>query len=88
VRVRFSDDLLELEVEDRGLGMPALTETRSRGMGLVAMRERAQLLNGKIEFLRPAEGGTLVRLLVPLDGAIPARIGETVTGTPVVTTGI
>jgi nitrate/nitrite-specific signal transduction histidine kinase len=33
---------------------------------MIAMRERAQLLSGKIEFLRPETGGTLVRLHVPL----------------------
>jgi signal transduction histidine kinase len=37
----------------------------------VAMRERAELLRGKIEFLRPSDGGTLVRLDVPLTGAGP-----------------
>jgi signal transduction histidine kinase len=42
-----------------------------RGIGMVAMRERAELLRGKIEFLRPSEGGTLVRLEVPLTAAGP-----------------
>jgi two-component system sensor histidine kinase DegS len=63
VRIRFLADTLEVEVEDHGTG---LTTTNGRqGIGLVAMRERAELLNGIIEFLRPAEGGTLVRLRVP-----------------------
>ncbi len=31
------------------------------------MRERADLLGGTIAFLRPEEGGTLVRLSVPLE---------------------
>ena len=35
------------------------------GMGLVAMRERAELLGGTIEFMKPSQGGTLVRLKVP-----------------------
>jgi hypothetical protein len=30
------------------------------------MRERAEMLGGTIEFLRPPEGGTLVRLKVPI----------------------
>jgi signal transduction histidine kinase len=30
------------------------------------MRERAEMLGGTIEFLNPAEGGTLVRLTVPM----------------------
>ncbi len=66
VRVRFSTELLELEVEDRGIGLSPESDAASRGMGMVAMRERAQLLSGKIEFLRPENGGTLVRLHVPL----------------------
>jgi signal transduction histidine kinase len=66
VRIRFSKELLELEVEDRGIGLAPESQTKSRGMGLIAMRERAELLSGKIEFLRPESGGTLVRLRVPL----------------------
>lgn len=65
VRVRFSDESLELEVEDRGVGLPPESQTKSRGMGMIGMRERAQLLGGKIEFLRPENGGTLVRLHIP-----------------------
>lgn len=63
VRLRFQPDLLELEVEDHGKGFP-VPQTK-QGIGLVAMRERAELLGGKIEFLTPTSGGTLVRLKVP-----------------------
>jgi signal transduction histidine kinase len=55
--------LLEIEIEDRGTGFA--TVNVRQGIGLVAMRERAQLANGSIEFLQPASGGTLVRLRVP-----------------------
>jgi signal transduction histidine kinase len=55
--------LLEIEIEDRGTGFAAVNARP--GIGLVAMRERAQLVNGSIEFLHPADGGTLVRLRVP-----------------------
>ena len=67
VRVDFATDRLRLEVEDRGIGLP-LEKAGGvrRGLGMVAMRERAELLRGKIEFSRPAEGGTLIRLDVPL----------------------
>jgi signal transduction histidine kinase len=54
---------LEIEIEDRGAGFAAANVRQ--GIGLVAMRERAQLVNGTIEFLHPADGGTLVRLRVP-----------------------
>jgi signal transduction histidine kinase len=64
VRLRAAGGVLELEVEDHGRGLDA--EGRRRGLGLVAMRERAELLGGTLEFTRPAEGGTLVRLRVPV----------------------
>ncbi len=63
VRLRFLPDNLEIEVEDHGIGFP--TTNGRQGIGLVAMRERAELLNGTIQFVRPTEGGTLLRLRVP-----------------------
>lgn len=65
VRLRVEGGWLELEVEDRGKGLGA--EPSRRGLGIVAMRERAELVGGTIEFLRPDEGGTLVRLRVPME---------------------
>ncbi len=64
VRLRHSDGTLELEVEDRGRGVD--DETSRRGLGLVAMRERAALLGGVLSFHSPPGGGTLVRLRVPM----------------------
>jgi signal transduction histidine kinase len=69
VRLRFLAQALELEVEDHGAGF--VEPSASSGIGLVAMRERAELLSGSIEFLQPAEGGTLVRLRVPIDKTEP-----------------
>ena len=66
VRLRFLDHALELDVEDHGSGFQS---NGRRGIGLVAMRERAELLNGKLEFLDPPGGGTLVRLSVPKEVA-------------------
>lgn len=65
VRLRYDADVLELEVEDHGVGIvPSATR---RGLGLVAMRERAELVGGTLEVTRPDAGGTLVRLRVPLE---------------------
>jgi signal transduction histidine kinase len=67
VRVRYAPDRLELEIEDHGAGIPERNgAARGQGTGLVAMRERAELLHGRIEFLRPGDKGTLVRLKIPL----------------------
>lgn len=64
VRLKFLDDSLELEVEDHGKGFD-LDRTERAGIGLVAMRERAELLGGSLRFLQPGKGGTLVQLRVP-----------------------
>jgi two-component system sensor histidine kinase DegS len=69
VRLRFLAHALELEVEDHGVGF--VERSARSGIGLVAMRERAELLSGRIEFLKPPEGGTLVRLRVPIEKAEP-----------------
>src|SRR5271156_6900685 len=66
VRLIFSPEALELEIEDHGKGGVAVA-ARS-GIGLVAMRERAELLRGTIEFTQPPQGGTLVRMRVPREG--------------------
>jgi len=65
VRLEVTPAALQLEVEDHGAGMPAVAH--GRGLGLVTMRERAALIGGTVEHLRPHQGGTLVRLRVPLD---------------------
>jgi signal transduction histidine kinase len=63
VRLRFLATTLELEVEDHGAGFPEPPATR--GIGLVAMRERAELMGGRIVFSTPAAGGTVLHLTVP-----------------------
>jgi signal transduction histidine kinase len=79
VRLEFPAGRLHLEVQDRGAGMP---ESRNggtrRGIGMTAMRERAELLEGTFEVLRPGEGGTLVRLEVPLTDSYERQDSGTV----------
>jgi signal transduction histidine kinase len=67
VRLGASGGMLQLDVEDHGKGISQ--SPGRRGLGIVGMRERAALVGGTIEFLRPAEGGTQVRLCVPMVGA-------------------
>ena len=68
VRLRFLAEALEVEVEDHGAGFKAQKATQ--GIGLVAMRERAELLASRIEFTSPSQGGVLVRLRVPREELI------------------
>ena len=68
ITLRFQPGALELDVADDGRGM--VQEGRP-GLGLVAMRERADLLGGSIRFVEPDTGGTLVQLRVPLPAVEP-----------------
>ena len=64
VRLHGGNGVLRLEVEDHGKGLAPVMARR--GLGLVAMRERAELVGGSLDIVTPAQGGTLVRLTVPL----------------------
>jgi two-component system sensor histidine kinase UhpB len=63
VRLRFSPDTVALEIEDEGTGFG---NSGKQGLGLVSMRERAELMNGDIKYLQGPAGGALVRVTVPL----------------------
>jgi nitrate/nitrite-specific signal transduction histidine kinase len=67
-----TSDRLRLEVEDHGVGM---SDAGSGGLGLIAMRERADILQGSLEIHRPPDGGALVVLDIPQCGTgIPACV--------------
>lgn len=68
LRVRYSDDAVELEVADTGLGerrtpVPAGTPG---GLGQLGMRERVAAVGGTLEAGARSRGGYLVRVRVPL----------------------
>jgi signal transduction histidine kinase len=63
IGLRFSAEALELEVEDHGKGFAV--QKMPRGIGLVAMRERAELIGGTLAISPGAQGGTRVRLQIP-----------------------
>ena len=62
VRLSATAAGLSLEVEDRGRGLSAGGGT---SMGLTGMRERAALIDGKIEIEPGPHGGTVVKLQSP-----------------------
>jgi signal transduction histidine kinase len=67
VRLTCVGDGLELDVEDHGKGASIDDAQRgaNRGLGLVSMRERAELMGGALRLGRPAQGGLTVHLSVP-----------------------
>ncbi len=73
VRLRFLPAMLELEVEDHGVGFNP--RPAKHGIGLVAMRERSELMDGRLIFATPAAGGTLLHLTVPRE-RVESRDGD------------
>lgn len=65
VTLHFKPHQLEMSIRDFGIGAGEEKKNRKRGLGLVAMQERAELMRGHIE-LKSAERGTLVTLRIPL----------------------
>jgi len=72
VRLNFSADALELQVEDHGKGF--VKDGGQRGIGLVGMRERAELVGGELQVVQREDGGTMVRLRVPRE-RVEAQVG-------------
>jgi signal transduction histidine kinase len=66
VRLRWGGDGTELTVDDEGVAMAPVGE----GYGLTGMRERAELLGGRLE-AGPVPGGFRVRLWIPASAGEP-----------------
>ncbi len=86
VRLKVQGDHLRLEVEDDGVGFDVdrvLSSYEERNsLGLLNMREQAELLDGRLLFLSPSprlQRGTLVRVDFPLD-RVAKRSPEAATG--------
>jgi signal transduction histidine kinase len=63
IRLRFTRNALEMEVEDHGKGFAPVAG--QPGIGLVAMRERAEILDGSLNVAPVESGGTRVHLHIP-----------------------
>jgi signal transduction histidine kinase len=70
VRARVNGAMLELDVQDNGVGLSAARLTDfNRGVGLSNTRSRLDHLYGSLhrfEFRQPAEGGLLVCIAIPM----------------------
>ena len=65
VRLHLNNDSFILEVEDNGRGIAKADEQKGRN-GLRNMRKRLEDVGGRFETGPGAEGGTRVRLIVPV----------------------
>jgi signal transduction histidine kinase len=64
VRLSFQPERFRLEVQDNGVGNGTAA---GKGLGMIAMQERAEILRGSLAVV-PSANGTLVSLEVPLGG--------------------
>ncbi len=62
VRLRFTTASVILEIQDGGVG---IRNNHEHGLGLVSMRERVEMMKGRLEITAGETGGTLVRVTVP-----------------------
>jgi signal transduction histidine kinase len=62
------DGFLIAQVSDRGPGFDVRQRQRQGHLGLAGMRERAELLGGRLELQSSGEAGTRIRVLLPLSG--------------------
>ena len=80
VRARRNGALLELDVQDNGVGLSAARLTDfNRGVGLSNTRSRLDHLYGSLhrfEFRQPAEGGLLVCIAIPMAELAMEELGE------------
>jgi signal transduction histidine kinase len=67
VQMVFADGAMTLRVKDFGRGLPQSKKPNQRGLGLIAMRERAELLGGKLDIQSEEGEGTTLVLDIPLD---------------------
>lgn len=66
------DDFLQLIVKDHGVGFKQGENPRGTGLGLYGMKERADLVGGRVDIFSEPGKGTTVHLLVPI-----GKAGET-----------
>jgi signal transduction histidine kinase len=64
LRLAWGDDGVTLEIADHGPGAPVAVGAGGGGYGLTGMRERAELLGGRLE-ARPTDDGFRVQLWLP-----------------------
>jgi len=69
VTLEFVDHVLRLNVRDEGVGLSAEQLKPGAGIGIMGMKERAHLVNGKVSIESQLGEGTEVTVTVPLSDA-------------------
>jgi signal transduction histidine kinase len=67
IRFRFSEGLLQLAIQDNGVGMDSGRSRNAHGNGLRNMRERARSLRGEFRIDTMAGRGTQIAVTAPIE---------------------
>jgi signal transduction histidine kinase len=71
LRVRFRDADVLVEVRDDGRGITSQEVGSARSLGLIGIRERAELVGGTARFEGIAGRGTIVSIRIPMPETAP-----------------
>ena len=71
LRVRFRDSDVLVEVRDDGRGITSQEVGSARSLGLIGIRERAELVGGTARFEGIAGRGTIVSIRIPMPETAP-----------------
>ena len=73
VELRGTEGEIQLTVNDLGVGFDPQDAIHRRGLGLISMRERMQLVSGELSIKSQPGSGTTIRARVPLRGTDSLR---------------
>jgi signal transduction histidine kinase len=62
-------DNINLRISDNGIGISEDEIKSKKSFGIISMRERAASLGGTFEVNRDKNGGTVVKLIFPLNNS-------------------
>jgi signal transduction histidine kinase len=70
LELAFETEQVLLNIRDKGVGIDIeFAQKPERGWGLEGMRERVESVTGQLKISSPVSGGTLVEVIVPLNGS-------------------
>ena len=74
IRLSATDSRLCLQIKDNGRGLKPGALAGTHSLGLLGMRERAELLAGSLDIASTPGAGTTVTVTIPLNNAQPAEV--------------
>jgi signal transduction histidine kinase len=75
ISLDMDEETLLLRIADDGIGMPAERFTAIGSHGLASMRHRVRALGGRLDVRKPASGGTMLIVQIPIANAV-AHVSE------------